>query len=98
MDEDYADEDSLPSEDYDEFLRREEASNAATTSSSRAPPSDARGRLVVHLRGARGLRAADRGGTSDPYVTLKLGPDGAAQKSRVICQKNQLKLLKSIRC
>ena len=84
MDEDYADEESVPSEDYDEFLRREEASNAAMASSSRAPPSDARGRLVVHLRDARGLRAADRGGTSDPYATLKLGPDGAAQKSRVI--------------
>ena len=29
------------------------------------------------------LRAADRGSTSDPYATLKLGPDGAAQ-NRVI--------------
>ena len=71
MDEDYADEDyadeSVPSDDYvvDDGLRHEAAS-----SSSRAPPSDARGRLVVHLRSARGLRAADRGGTSDPYIEL----------------------------
>ena len=32
-----------------------------------------RGTLVVHLRSATNLRRADRGGSSDPYVKLKLG-------------------------
>ena len=47
-----------------------------------APTSSPAGTLVVHLRGARGLRAADRGGSSDPYVKLKLG--GTERKSKVI--------------
>ena len=63
---------------------------APAAAAHRAPPpspgassSDAaaRGTLVVHLRDASGLRAADRGGSSDPYVKLKLG--GAKRQSAV---------------
>jgi hypothetical protein len=39
--------------------------------SLRAPSTDAH-ILRVHLQRARGLRAADEGGTSDPYVKLRL--------------------------
>ena len=47
-------------------------------------PSDAatRGTLVVHLRSASNLRSADRGGTSDPYVKLKI--DATEHKSKAI--------------
>ena len=37
-----------------------------------ADDATARGTLVVRLHGATGLRAADSGGTSDPYVKLKI--------------------------
>ena len=41
---------------------------------ARAMASDAtRGTLVVHLRSAANLRSADRGGSSDPYVTRLRG-------------------------
>ena len=43
----------------------------------------ARTRLVVRLQRARGIRAADAGGTSDPYVTVQVrGPGGFATKSQ----------------
>ena len=42
-------------------------------------PAETLSKLVVHLRSASGLRAADRGGTSDPYVKLSLG--GVKHKS-----------------
>ena len=41
-----------------------------------------RGTLVVHLRSATSLRSADRGGTSDPYVKLKI--NATEHKSKVI--------------
>ena len=41
-----------------------------------------RGTLVVHLRSATNLRSADRGGSSDPYVKLKV--NATEHKSKVI--------------
>ena len=45
-----------------------------------------RGTLVVRVRDASGLRAADRGGTSDPYVKLKLG--GAKRQTAIMLSLN----------
>jgi len=41
-----------------------------------------RGTLVVHLRSATNLRSADRGGSSDPYVKLKV--NATEHKSKVV--------------
>ena len=39
------------------------------------PPWES-GRLSVEVLGARGLRAADKSGTSDPCVCVQLGANG----------------------
>ena len=59
-----------------------ELADAATRGTLAMSDAAARGTLVVHLMDASGLRAADRGGTSDPYVKLKLG--GAKRQSTVV--------------
>ena len=61
------------------FGGKEEAKDAPPppTPITDGPPWES-GRLAVEVLGARGLRAADKSGTSDPFVCVQLVNNGKA--------------------
>ena len=60
----------------------EDADPRAPASLDEDPPGTGPTRLVVTLERARGLRAADRNGLSDPYARLTIG--GQKRRSRTV--------------